>query len=130
MKTECLYNGEFKKKSWLDVVSDCQSWLNNSVKQVEKVSALEIHFHPSKISDKRSIVEELHLRYLKETVGKKYKQYNKLKVVKFKNRIHTADKWNAVNEMEWHNKLKNQLTFILFTYRRLRSFWFTNAVYV
>ena len=72
MKTECLYDGEFRKKSWLDVVSDCQSWLNNSVKQVEKVSAMEIHFHPSKISDKRSVVEEHHLKYLKETVGEKY----------------------------------------------------------
>ena len=95
MKTECLYDGEFRKKSWLNVVSDCQSWLNNSVKQVEKVSAMEIHFHPSKISDKRSVVEEHHLKYLKETVGEKYEQYNNLRIVKFKNRIHTAAMWNG-----------------------------------
>ena len=53
----------------MHAVSDCQSCLNNSVTQVEKVSVMKNQLHPSKISNKRSVVEEHHFKYLKEKVS-------------------------------------------------------------
>ena len=64
------------------------------MKHVEKVSAMEISFHPSQIFDKRYVVKVHHLEYLKETICEKQGQYNKLRVLMFKRRIHATAKWN------------------------------------